>query len=117
MGKFVIGSSAEGYRFLIETFKGEILGISSFYETEEEALNAIKRMQKLMPSAKIYDETNGKIARRSEPRFLIREDANNMFRYSFVYDKDTVIFVSPSYASFSFCAKNASSAKAIIKSR
>ncbi len=115
MGKFVIGSSAEGYRFLIETFKGEILGISSFYESEDETVEAIKRMKKVVPSAKIYDETNDKIARRGEARFVIREDLNKMYRFSFVEGKDEVRFTSPAYTSFDFCVKNASSVKAIIK--
>lgn len=114
MGKFVIGSSSEGYRFLIETFKGEILGISPFYETEDDARKVIKGIKDIIADAKIYDETNEKVARRSEPRFLIREDSNNMFRFSFVKGKDTVCFSSPSYASFRFCADMATSVKSLF---
>ena len=115
MGKFVIGSSAEGYRFLIETYKGEILGISSFYSSEEETVKAIKRLKEIVGNAKIYDETDNKIARRSDPRFLIREDANKMFHFSFVEGKEKIEFTSPAYTSFDFCVKNASSVKAIAK--
>lgn len=114
MGKFVIGSSAEGYRFLIETFKGEILGISSFYASEEDANKAIVRMKKVIPFAKIYDETNGKVARRNEARFLIKEDLNNMYRFSFVEGKDEVRFTSPAYTSFHFCADMASVVKSLF---
>ncbi len=115
MGKFVIGSSADGYRFLLESFKGEVLGISPFFHTEEEAMNSIKRMKTIIPDAKIYDETEGKVARTRIPRFVVYKDANDMFRFSLEEADGTICFSSPTYTSFRYCVEMVSTVKALIK--
>lgn len=115
MGKFVIGSSVDGYRFLLENFKGEVLGISPFFDSEEKAVNAIKKAKRMIPDAKAYDETEGKIIRTSNPHFVIYKDSNDMFRFS-LQDRDgSICFSSPAYTSFRYCVQVITSCKNIVR--
>ncbi len=114
MGKFVIGSSVDGYRFLLENFKGEVLGISPFFDSEEKTINAIKRAKRIIPNAKAYDETAGKVVRTGLPHFVIYKDSNDMYRFSLQEGDGSICFSSPAYTSFRYCVQVISSVRAIV---
>lgn len=113
MGKFVIGSSVDGYRVLVESFKGEVLAMSPFYESEEKATEAIKLVKILIPNVKVYDETKGGHVLSKAPRFVIYRDSNDMYHFALEDGNAVGLLSSPAYTSFGYCVQMISNLRSI----
>lgn len=113
MGKFVIGSSVDGYRVLVESFKGEVLAMSPFYESEEKATETIKLVKILIPNVKVYDETKGGHVLSKAPRFVIYRDSNDMYHFALEGGNAVGLLSSPAYTSFGYCVQMISNLRSI----
>ena len=114
MGKFVIGSSLDGYRYFIENFKGEVLAFSSFYKDKEETLKQIKNIKKIIANANIYDGTDDKLIKSTSQYFVINKDSDDMYRFTLTDNKDNVYLTSPAYTSFKYCLSMILATKKIV---
>ncbi len=115
MGKFVIGSSVDGYRFMVESYKGEVLAVSPFYPSEDKCHLAINKVKKAICSARVYDGTKGGEVYSGSYYFFIYKDSYDMYRFSLECGKDNVILNSPAYPSFQYCTDTILKIKKIVK--
>lgn len=103
MGKFIISESAEGYRFMFQNAKGEILGLSHFYKDQASCRNAIKYVQNKCNEAPIDDEINGSHIYVNPPKFVLYKDNNDMFRFNFEGETGDIIIEGAAYTLLQHC--------------
>jgi uncharacterized protein YegP (UPF0339 family) len=103
MGKFVLSESSEGFRFMLENAKGEILGLSPFFLSKNECMKAIAEVLRCAPTASLEDRTKDNCQKASDPKFVVYPDSNDMYRFSLEGENGRSLMVSPSYTSLAHC--------------
>jgi uncharacterized protein YegP (UPF0339 family) len=99
VGKFTISESSEGYSFLFQNAKGEILGLSPFYGTKLDAEKGIYEILRESVSAPIRDEVRGRGLSKPCPRFSITKDDNEMYHIAFYGKGGDVVLNGAVYTS------------------
>ncbi len=105
MGIFVISESNEGFRFLLKTQGGEILGLCPYVETKEEVDQIVRHVDRLASKAPIEDKTGRYHVKHEDPKFIVFEDENQMFRYNLLAEDGSCILSSTGYTSFEKCVE------------
>lgn len=103
MGKFVISESSEGYRFLLKSSRGEIIGLGSYTNSKEEIDANRRYVEKNVLNAPIEDITGKYPGERKFPKFVIFQDENDMYRYNFLNEEGKCILSSTAYIDFERC--------------
>ena len=114
MGIFVISESNEGFRFLLKTQGGEILGLCPYKETKEEIDVLLRLVNRLAPVVPIEDKTGRYIVKHEDPKYIVFEDDNAMFRYNLLDEKGECILSSTAYSSFEKCVEAISKVRRTI---
>lgn len=115
MGKFVISESIEGFRFTLENFQGEIMGLSPFYKDRTECQFNLKRVQEMAPSAKVEDISQKIHEKLPFPKYVIFKDNNDMYRFNLEVTGGETILTSSAYTSLSHCLDTIAKIRYLIK--
>lgn len=115
MGKFVLSQSIEGFRFVLENYQGEIIGISPFFSDEKSCKQGMLRVNRLAPGSKVEDKTGNDRSTMAYPKYVVFKDSNDMFRYNLEDKEGQSILLSPAYTSLRHCLDTVSAVRSITK--
>lgn len=114
MGKFVICQSVDGYRFLLENYQGEIIGISEYYETEKECKKCIHLVSHIGIDAPIEDTTGYSTLTYEGAKYVIFRDNNDMYRYNLLDENGNKLLSSTGYTSFKHCVNSITKLRRVV---
>ena len=115
MGKFVISDSSEGYRFLLKSSRGEIIGLGPYCETKAKIDEKRRYVERNVVSAPIEDSTGKYPGSHNNPKFVIFKDENDMYRYNFLDEKGDCILTSTAYLDFDRVVKTIANVRQTIR--
>lgn len=111
MGKFVLKTTATGYKFDLKAGNGEVIATSEVYTTEAACKNGIESVAKNAPVAGIEDQTAEGYEAVKHPKFEMYVDKAGEFRFRLKATNGQVIAVSEGYTSKAGCENGIASVK------
>lgn len=115
MGKFVLSESIEGFRFVLENYQGEIIGISPFFQDRKACNQGLLKVKRLAPSSLAEDKTGDSKGNMAYPKYVVFKDSNEMYRYNLEDEAGQSILLSPAYTSFKHCVNTISNVRYITR--
>ncbi len=103
MGKFVIKTTATGFKFDLKAGNGETIATSEVYTTESACRNGIESVSKNAPIANLEDQTVENFEKATCPKFEVYEDKAGEFRFRLKARNGEIIATSEGYAAKASC--------------
>lgn len=103
MGKFVIKTTATGFKFNLKAGNGETIADSEVYTSESACRNGIESVIKNAPIANLEDQTVENAEKATCPKFEVYEDKAGEFRFRLKARNGEIIATSEGYAAKASC--------------
>ena len=122
MGKFIISTAKNGYKFNLKATNGEIIANSEVYTTMKACKNGVASVAKNAPIANIENQTEEGFTAAKCPKFEIYKDKAGEFRFRLKATNGQIIATGEGYKSkdavkngVASVAKNAADAQIIVE--
>ena len=110
MGKFVVKTTATGFKFDLKAGNGEVIATSEVYTTKNACLNGVNSV-KTNCVGEIEDQTVENYETVKHPKFEVYTDKAGEFRFRLKAKNGEVIAVSEGYKAKSGCLNGIESVK------
>ncbi|MBQ2755095.1 MAG: YegP family protein [Oscillospiraceae bacterium] len=110
MGKFVLKTTATGFKFDLKAGNGEVIATSEVYTTKNACLNGINSV-KTNCVGEIEDQTVENVEAVKHPKFEVYTDKSGEYRFRLKAKNGEIIAVSEGYKSKSGCLNGIESVK------
>ncbi len=110
MGKFVIKTTATGFKFDLKAGNGEVIATSEVYTTEAACIKGLESV-KACCIGEVEDQTAEPVEAKKHPKFELYADKNGEFRFRLKAKNGQVIAVSESYKTKASCENGIESVK------
>ena len=122
MGKFIISTAKNGYKFNLKATNGEIIANSEVYTTMKACKNGVASVAKNAPVANLEDQTVEGFATEKNPKFEVYADKRGEFRFRLKATNGQIIAVGEGYKAKASCLngiasirKNAPDAAVVVE--
>ena len=122
MGRFVIKSVLNGFRFDLQAANYETIASSENYSSESACREGIDRVVRNAAAAAVEDRTKENYTVRKNPKFEVYQDGAGQFRFRLKDKNDETIAVSEGYKAKASClngvksvVRNAAAAEIVVK--
>ena len=110
MGKFVVKTTATGFKFDLKAGNGEVIATSEVYKSKDSCLNGVNSV-KVNCIGEIEDQTVENVEAVKHPKFEMYTDKAGEYRFRLKAKNGEVIAVSEGYKSKDSCLNGIESVK------
>ena len=111
MGKFVIKTTATGFKFDLKAGNGEVIATSEVYNSDAACRKGIESVMKNAPVANVEDQTVEEIVAAKCPKFEVYTDKAGEFRFRLKATNGQIIAVSEGYKAKASCENGIASVR------
>ena len=122
MGRFVIKSVLNGFRFDLQAANYETIASSESFSSEAACRKGIDRVVKNAAAAAVEDRTKENYTARKNPKFEVYQDGAGQFRFRLKAKNGETIAVSEGYKAKASClngvksvVRNSAAAEIVVK--
>lgn len=111
MGKFVVRSTATGFKFDLKAGNGEVIATSEVYASEKACIEGVESVRTNAVVAGVEDQTKEGFVTEKNPKFEVYTDKAGEFRFRLKARNGQIIATSEGYKALPSCMNGIESVK------